>query len=72
MVILVGTQMRRRNSLRCTHRIAVALIVAISAIATACSPEVGSESWCAKMKETPSGDWSTNQAAGFAKHCVFK
>ncbi|WP_428634471.1 DUF3012 domain-containing protein [Sedimenticola sp.] len=37
-----------------------------------CAPEVGSEKWCANMKEKPKGDWSANEAADFAKHCVFK
>ena len=32
--------------------------------------EVGSEEWCADMKEKPKGDWSANEAADFAKHCV--
>lgn len=39
---------------------------------TACSPEIGSDKWCAKMKATPSGDWTVNQAADFAKHCLLK
>ena len=39
---------------------------------TACAPEVGSEAWCKQMKEKPSGDWSSNEAADYAKHCVFK
>ncbi|MFT7413407.1 MAG: hypothetical protein ACI9FO_000050 [Methylophagaceae bacterium] len=38
----------------------------------ACSPEVGSDQWCADMKATPSGDWTSNQAADFAKHCILK
>jgi len=42
------------------------------ALITACSPEVGSEKWCDAMKEKPKGDWSTNDAADFAQHCVFK
>lgn len=37
----------------------------------ACAAEVGSEEWCAEMKEKPKGDWSANEAADFAKHCVF-
>lgn len=37
---------------------------------SACSPEVGSDEWCADMKEKPKGDWSGNEAADFAKHCV--
>jgi len=38
---------------------------------SACSPEVGSKEWCADMKEKPKGDWSANEAAEFAKSCVF-
>lgn len=37
---------------------------------TACEPEVGSEAWCNDMKEKPKGDWTANEAADFAKHCV--
>ncbi len=36
----------------------------------ACSPDVGSEDWCDDMKEKPKGDWTANEAADFAKHCV--
>ncbi|BFM16047.1 hypothetical protein R50073_22300 [Maricurvus nonylphenolicus] len=39
---------------------------------TACAPEVGSDAWCANMKEKPKGDWTANEAKDFAKHCVFK
>ena len=38
----------------------------------ACSPEVGSDEWCEKMKETPRSDWSATDATEFAKNCVFK
>lgn len=38
----------------------------------ACAPEVGSEKWCTKLKEKPKGDWTVNEAADFAKHCIFK
>lgn len=37
-----------------------------------CSPEIGSEEWCTNMKEKPKGDWTTNEAADFTKHCLFK
>ena len=37
---------------------------------SACAPEVGSKDWCAQMKEKPKGDWSSNEAADFAKHCI--
>lgn len=36
----------------------------------ACAPEVGSPEWCEQMKEKPKGDWSTNEAAEFAKNCL--
>lgn len=36
-----------------------------------CSPEVGSKEWCADMKEKPKGDWTANETADFAKHCIF-
>ncbi|AKH69480.1 Protein of unknown function (DUF3012) [Spongiibacter sp. IMCC21906] len=39
---------------------------------SACAPEVGSEAWCAAMKEKPKGDWSANEAGDYTKHCVFK
>jgi len=37
---------------------------------TACSPEPGTKAWCEKMKETPKGDWSANDAGTFTKYCV--
>ncbi|NKF49225.1 DUF3012 domain-containing protein [Shewanella sp. WXL01] len=46
---------------------AIALIFGLAA----CAPEVGSEAWCKDMKEKPKGDWTANEAADFAKHCVF-
>ncbi len=36
----------------------------------ACSPKVGSKEWCEEMKKKPKGDWSTNEAMDYAKHCV--
>ncbi|NVJ90805.1 MAG: DUF3012 domain-containing protein [Methylocystaceae bacterium] len=48
-----------------------ALLASAMAGLSACSPEVGSKEWCADMKEKPKGDWSANEAADFAKSCVF-
>jgi len=48
--------------------VALAFLVSI----TACSPEVGSEQWCSKMKETPKGEWSMNDAGDFTQHCLLK
>ena len=39
---------------------------------TACAPEVGSEPWCANLKEKPKGDWTANEVSDYAKHCLFR
>ena len=48
------------------------LLLAATLIAAlgACSPEVGSKEWCDDLKAKPKGDWSANEAADFAKHCL--
>jgi hypothetical protein len=54
-------------------RIALILVVASSLLLIgACAPEIGSDRWCANLKEKPKGDWSMNEAADYAKHCIFK
>jgi hypothetical protein len=37
-----------------------------------CAPEVGSDKWCANLKEKPKGDWSLNETTDYAKHCIMK
>jgi len=49
-----------------------ALIVAALALLAACSPEVGSKEWCAKMQKKPKGEWTANEASDYTKHCLFK
>lgn len=50
------------------------LVLALCAVgaATACAPEIGSEAWCERMEETPRGDWTANQAADYARHCLLE
>jgi hypothetical protein len=50
---------------------ALALLMLASLLA-ACEPEVGSDKWCEKMVDKPKGDWTANEAAEFAKSCIFK
>ena len=38
---------------------------------TACAPKIGSEEWCADLKEKPKGDWTATEAKDFTKHCLF-
>jgi hypothetical protein len=47
-------------------------LMVVSVFVMACTPEVGSEQWCADLKEKPKGDWSANEAADYAKNCLFK
>ena len=48
------------------------LFLVLAVFLAACSPEVGSDAWCKKMKETDKAEWSGSDAAAFAKNCVFK
>jgi hypothetical protein len=45
---------------------------ALALLATACPPPVGSKAWCEKMDQKPKGDWTANEAADYAKHCLFE
>ncbi len=45
---------------------------AVAVLLAACSPEVGGDERCNDMKEKATGDWTANEAADFAKHCVLK
>lgn len=47
-----------------------AILLSLLGFVAACGPEVGSEAWCSDMKEKPKGDWTANEAADFAKHCL--
>ena len=50
----------------------LSISLAAAVLLSACAPEVGSEAWCEDMGEKPKGDWSVNEAAEYAKSCVFK
>ena len=52
--------------------LAAALAGACLFTLAACSPEIGSEKWCANLKAKPKGDWSTNEVIDYAKHCILK
>ncbi|WP_083981824.1 DUF3012 domain-containing protein [Arsukibacterium ikkense] len=48
------------------------LLVLSSTLLAGCAPAVGSQKWCNAMEAKPKGDWSANEAAEFAKHCILK
>ena len=53
------------------HRPMIVLAALLGSLTlAACEPEVGSKEWCADMNEKPKGDWTANEAADYAKHCV--
>ncbi|MDH3474189.1 MAG: DUF3012 domain-containing protein [Rhodospirillales bacterium] len=56
--------------LKLSCKTCVAFLILAGAL-VACSPQVGSPEWCAKMKEKPKGDWTSNEASEFAKSCLF-
>jgi hypothetical protein len=55
-----------------TKILLLSAILLLLSMLTACAPEVGSDAWCEDMVEKPKGDWSSNEAAEFAKSCIFK
>jgi len=54
------------------HAMTLILAAATLGLVAACEPEVGSEEWCDKMAEKPKGDWTANETADYAKHCLVK
>ncbi|MGH8119904.1 MAG: DUF3012 domain-containing protein [Gammaproteobacteria bacterium] len=52
----------------CIYPIALLGLLSMSG----CAPEVGSEAWCKKIAEKPKGELTANEAADYAKHCLFK
>jgi len=46
-------------------------ILAIVFLLGGCSPEIGSEEWCANLKEKDKSDWTATEVKDFTKHCIF-
>jgi hypothetical protein len=59
-----------------TDRVPVLLLLLLgispALVLMACSPSVGSEAWCEDMNAKPKGDWTANEAADYAEHCLFR
>jgi len=54
-----------------TMSIAITMLFACM-LMSSCASKVGSDAWCAKLKDTSKADWSLNDTKNYAKHCVFK
>jgi len=53
------------------NKILTVMFAALIALAfSGCSAEPGSKAWCDSMQEKPKGEWTTNEAGTFTKHCV--
>jgi hypothetical protein len=44
--------------------------VCLLALALTACDQVGSEKWCADMKEKPKSEWTMDQAGDYTKYCV--
>jgi hypothetical protein len=44
----------------------------LAAAAAGCASEVGGSRWCEKLAQRPKTDWSLNEAADYAKHCLLE
>ena len=55
-----------------TRTVMIISLLCILSLFIGCSPTIGSKEWCQDMRDKPKGDWSANEAANFAKYCVFE
>lgn len=62
--------MNRSTTARLT--ITCVLTPLLALLLSGCAPEIGSDKWCANLNEKPKGDWSMNEVADYAKHCILK
>ena len=46
------------------------ILASTTLLLVACSPEPGTEKWCAAKKEQPKSEWSASDATTYAKNCV--
>ena len=52
------------------NKLAIVLTLLMTISLAGCEPEVGSDAWCEKMEDQSAGDWSLNDAADYAEHCL--
>ncbi len=70
--ILFTDSVRPRRTSQVANRIVSAVLaLSIAGLTAGCSPEVGSDAWCENMAEKQKGDWTANEAANYARHCLF-
>ena len=48
------------------------LCLMAAVLLSGCAAEVGSERWCGQMEEKPKGEWTANEGADYARHCIIR
>jgi len=48
------------------------IVLLVTFLITACAPKVGSDEWCASMKQKSKSDWTAQETKDFAQYCIFK
>lgn len=51
-------------------KLKIIAFIAIAFALTACGDRVGSDEWCAKMKEKDKGEWTMDETGDYTKYCV--
>lgn len=46
------------------------LILVMAILSLSACDRVGSEAWCAKLKEKPKGEWTLDETGDYTKYCV--
>ena len=46
------------------------LVLALFALSLTACDRVGSDKWCAKLKDKPKSDWTMEEAGDYTKYCV--
>lgn len=50
----------------------VLLVGSALVLLAACKPEVGSKAWCEALDGKPKGEWTFNESADYARHCLLR
>lgn len=49
----------------------VLLLISVVSMASSCA-QVGSQRWCASLKDKPKGEWTFNETKDYTAKCFFK
>lgn len=51
--------------------IRIVLAAMLMLLFAGCSPAIGSDEWCAKLKDKPNDDWTQMETKEYVKSCIF-